>query len=156
MPHYDEERLVRLLRLLRAVPREWVRRAQRIPAQAMTLTERDVDELGRKLEREPSFRRQFDADPVAAVSAAGMRELGLRLEREIRELVVLAEGLAGDSALRAEVVADPIAALGAAGLPVAAADVEAHVLGKRPLEERLLLLLLTSSAVVDQLRAAAR
>jgi hypothetical protein len=156
MPHYDEERLVRLLRLLRAVPREWVRRAQRIPAQAMTLTERDVDELGRKLEREPSFRRQFDADPVAAVSAAGMRELGLRLEREIRELVVLAERLAGDSALRAELVADPIAALGAGGLPLAAADVEAHVLGKRPLEERLLLLLLTSSAVVDQLRAAAR
>jgi hypothetical protein len=156
MPPYDEDRLVRLLRLLRAVPREWVRRAQRIPAQATTLTERDVDELGRKLERDPSFRQQFDADPVAAVSAAGMRELGLRLEREIRQLVALAERVAGDTASRAESVADPIAELAAAGLPVAAADVEAHVLGERPLEERLLRLLLTSRAVADQLRAAAR
>jgi len=35
-------------------------------------------------------------------------------------------------------------------------DVEAHVLGERPLEERLLLLLLTNRTVVEELRTAAR
>src|SRR6266542_2711748 len=106
MPRYDEARLVRLLRLLRAPPLEWIRRAQRIPleiglrrervAEATTLTDRDLTELGRRLERDPSFRQQFDVDPVAATEAAGMPELGSRLQREIRELVALAERVASD------------------------------------------------------------
>ena len=79
MPHYDEGRLARLLRLLRAAPQEWIRRAQRIPFRSMTLTDRDLEELGRKLERDPSFRQQFDADPAAAAEAAGMHELSMRL-----------------------------------------------------------------------------
>jgi hypothetical protein len=179
IPHYDEKRLVRLLRLLRAAPREWIRRAQRIPAELgdrprRTLTARDVEELGRRLERDPSFRQQFDANPVAAVEAAAMYELGLRLQRDIQELVALAERVARDDAYRADLAQDPLAVLTAAGLPVGSAepllqvlvlqteapallpDVEAHVLGERPPEERLLLLLLTSRAVVEELRAAAR
>jgi hypothetical protein len=179
MPRYDEERLVLLLRLLRAAPREWIRRAQRIPAElggrpSRTLTARDVEELGRKLERDPSFRQQFDADPVAAVEAAAMHELGLRLQRDIQDLVALAERVARDDAYRAELAADPLEVLATAGLPAGSAepllqvlalptevaallsDVEAHVLGKRPLEERLLDLLLTSRAVVEELRVAAR
>src|SRR5256886_4884587 len=47
------------------------------------LTDRDVEELGRRLEQDASFRRKFDVDPVAAAKAAGMRELGARLEYEI-------------------------------------------------------------------------
>jgi hypothetical protein len=139
MPRYDEERLVGLLRLLRAAPREWIRRAQRIPVElggrpSATLTARDVEELGRRLERDPSFRQQFDADPVAAAGQAGLHELGGRLRREIQELVALAER----------------------GAPAQLADVQAHTFGERPLEERLLLLLLTSRAVAEELRAAAR
>ena len=184
MPRYDEARLVRLLRLLRAPPLEWIRRAQRIPlemglrrervAEATTLTDRDLTELGRRLERDPSFRQQFDVDPVAATEAAGMPELGSRLQREISELIALAERVASDDAYRAELVADPLTALGAAGVPAGSAEpllqmlavspevlaklpeVEAHLLGERSRNERLLLLLLTSTAVADELRAAAR
>jgi hypothetical protein len=130
MPHYDEERLARLLRMLRAAPREWIRRAQQIPVA------RDVEELGRRLERDPSFRQQFDADPVAAATEAGMHELGGRLRREIRELVA-----------RAERVGE---------VPAELADVQAHTFAERPLEERLRHLLLTSRAVAEELRAAAR
>jgi hypothetical protein len=133
-----------------------------------------VEELGRQLERDPSFRQQFDADPVAAVEAAAMHELGLRLRRDIDELVTLAERVTRDEAYRADLAADPLAVLAAAGLPGGSAepllqvlalptelpallpDVEAHVLGKRPLDEGLLLLLLTSRAVVEELRAVTR
>ena len=174
MPHYDEGRLARLLRLLRAAPQEWIRRAQRIPFRSMTLTDRDLEELGRKLERDPSFRQQFDADPAAAAEAAGMLELGVRLRQEIRELVALAERVATDGAYRAELAAEPIPALEAVGVPAGSAesllpllavpaetlenvpDVVAHRLGDEAFEERLLILLLTCRAVADELRAAGR
>src|SRR2546428_10902366 len=107
MPNYDDGRLVRLLRLLPAPPPEWVRRAQRIPLGTATLTDRDLEELGRKLERDPSFRRQFDADPVAAAAAAGLHELGLRLQPEPRELPALAQRLASDYTPRAALVRAP-------------------------------------------------
>jgi hypothetical protein len=50
--------------------------------------------------RAPPARDQqrFDADPVAAAEAAGMHELALGLEREIRELVGLADRIANDDA----------------------------------------------------------
>jgi hypothetical protein len=133
-----------------------------------------VEELGRRLERDLSFRQQFDADPVAAAEGAGLHELGVRLQQEIQELVALAERVARDDAYRADLGADPLAVLAAAGLPVGSAEpllqmlaltteapaqlveVQAHSFGKRPLEERLLLLLLTSRAVAEELRAAAR
>jgi hypothetical protein len=166
MPRYDEGRLVRLLRFLRIPPLEWVRRAQRIPLTSALLSDRDLAELGRRLEADPSFRRDFDADPVAAADAAGMREIGLRLRRELRELVALAERVAGDEVRRAELVA----ALGDKSAPVAGAkpmlellavgstpaDVEAHGVEKPGAAESLLLLLLTSPSVADELRAAVR
>jgi hypothetical protein len=157
MPHYDEARIVRLLRLLRAAPLEWVRRAQRIPLRSVTLTDRDVEDLAAKLERDESFRRAFDGDPVAAVRAAGMGELASRLEYEIGELVALAGRVARDDARGYELVT----ALGAEVTEpesvlqlLAGSEVEAHVLQPPPLEERALLLALTSAAVTDQLRAA--
>lgn len=163
MPRYDDGRLARLLRLLRAVPVEWVRRAQRIPLTSALLSDRDLAELGRKLEEDPSFRRDFDADPVAAAEAAGMPEIGLRLQRELRELVALAERVASDDAQRAKLVA----ALGGESVTVGgakpllellavASDVEAHVLDKPSADESLRLLLLTNPAVADELRAAVR
>ena len=164
MPHCDEARLVRLLRLLRVPPLEWVRRAQRIPLTSGTLTDRDVEELGRKLERDPSFHRDFDADPVAAAEAAGLYKMGLRLRQELRALVALAEQIASDEARRIEL----IAALGGQSEPVASAepirellavgapDFEAHGLNTPRPEERLQLLLLTSTAAADELRAAVR
>ena len=171
MPWYDEDRLVRLLRLLRVVPEEWIRRAQRIPSELPALTDRDLEDLGRRLERDPSFRQQFDVDPVAAADAAGLHELGSRLQRELRELVALAERVANDERYQAELAADPIAAL---GVPTGSAEpllqllgarpevlaklpeVEAHLLGQQVLRERLLILLLTSKSVADELGAAAR
>jgi hypothetical protein len=155
MPHYDEARLVRLLRLLRVPPLEWVRRAQRIPLTAGMLTDQDVEELARKLNGDLSFRRHFDADPVAATEAAGMYKVSLRLRTELRALVAGAEQIASDGARRADFVAalgDPGAVLEA--LSASGAEVEAHVLDQQGLEKRVLLLLLSSAAVGDELRAA--
>lgn len=155
MPHYDEARLVRLLRLLRVPPLEWVRRAQRIPLTAGMLTDQDVQELARKLDGDLSFRRHFDADPVAATEAAGMYKVGLRLRTELRALVAAAEQIASDDVGRAELVGalgDPGALIEA--LPLGGAEVEAHLLGTEGLEKQVLLLLLSSAAVGDELRAA--
>jgi hypothetical protein len=62
------------------------------------LADRELAELTRRLNSEPGFRERFDADPVAAAEAAGMRQLVVSLERELRELVALAERIANDQA----------------------------------------------------------
>ncbi len=180
-PHGDE-RLARLLRLLRPTPRAWVTKAQRIPldlslqdrpgGEETWLTSGDLEKLERELAIDPMFRQHFDVDPVAAAEAAGMRELALGLEREIRELIALAERIANDGAYRAELDTDPVAALGAAGIPAATAepllqalalpddvlaklpDVVAHQYEQPPLRARLLSLLLESTAVAEQIRAS--
>jgi hypothetical protein len=176
-------RLAHLLRLLRPAPQGWLSKAQRIvfdrsfrdsAAGARRLTDRDLAELGRKLEIDPMFRQRFDADPVVAVEAAGMHELALGLERELRELVALAERIANDDVYRAELDTDPLTALVAAGMPAATAepllralavpdevlaklpDVVAHQYEELPLKARLLILLLGRPAVAEKIRAATR
>jgi putative modified peptide len=179
-----DERLARLLRLLRSAPQGWVTKAQRIPldmsvrgqpvAAERRLTDSDLAELARELEIDPIFRQRFDADPVAAAEAAGMRELALGLEREMRELVALAERIASDDVYRAELDTDPVAALAAAGMPAATAEpllqalavpdevfaklpeVVAHRYEQLPLKARLLILLLGSTAAAETIRAATR
>jgi len=181
---YGDERLARLLRLLRPAPQGWLTKAQRIPldmsvrdqsvAEERWLTDGDLAELGRQLEIDPMFRQRFDADPVAAAEAAGMRELALGLEREMRELVALAERIANDDVYRAELDTDPVAALVAAGMPAATAEpllqalavpdevlaklpeVVAHQYEQLPLKARLLILLLGSAAVAEKIRSATR
>jgi hypothetical protein len=181
---YGDERLALLLPLLRPAPQGWVAKAQRIPldvsvrdqpvAEGRRLTDGDLAELGRELEIDPMFRQRFDADPVAAAEAAGMRELALGLEREMRELVALAERIANDEVYRAELDTDPVAALVAAGMPAATAgpllqalavpdevlaklpEVVAHQYEQLPLKARLLILLLGSTAVAEKIRSATR
>jgi hypothetical protein len=136
-----------------------------------TLTAGDLADLGLKLETDSMFRRRFDADPVAAAEAAGMHELALGLEREIRELVSLAERIANDDAYRSELVTDPLAALVGAGIPAATAEplllalavpdevlarlpeVAAHQHEQLPLKARLLILLLGCTAVAEEIRS---
>jgi putative modified peptide len=143
-------------------------------AEERGLTDRDLAELGRKLEVDPTFRQHFDADPVAAAKAAGMPELAVGLEREMRELVALAERIANDDFYRAELDKDPVAALAAAGMPAATAEpllqaldlpdevlarlpeVVAHQSEQLPLKARMLLLLLGRPAVTEKIRAATR
>jgi hypothetical protein len=79
---YDEERLGRLLSLLRAAPRGWIDRAQRIP-----VAERQIEELERMLDGDETFRRSFDLDPVAAAGNAGMDDLALDVQRELDALL---------------------------------------------------------------------
>ena len=181
---YGDERLARLFRLLRPVPQEWVTKAQRIfldlsipghPRAAETgLTEGDLAGLRHALESDALFRQRFDADPIAAAQAAGLRELALRLAREMRELVALAERIAIDDVYRAELDADPVATLVAAGMPAATAapllqalavpddvlaklpEVVAHQHERPPLKARLLIILLGSTAVVETIRSPAR
>lgn len=181
---YADERLARLLRLLSPAPRDWVRKAQRIfvdlslpghPRVTETrLTERDLAELTHALEIDPLFRQRFDADPLAAAQAAGLRELALRLAREMRELVALAERIASDAVYRAELEAEPVATLVAAGMPAATSEpllqalavpvdvlaklpeVVAHQHEQPPLKARLLIILLGSTAVVETIRSPAR
>jgi putative modified peptide len=181
---YGNERLARLLRLLRPAPLDWVTKAKRMfldqsvqgqPARvAKRLTDGDLAKLRRALEIDPLFRQRFDADPVAAAEAAGMGDLALGLEREMRELVALAERIANDDAYRAELDADPVAALATAGMPAATAEpllqalavpdevlaklpeVVAHHHEQLPVKARLLILLLGTTAVAEKIRAVAR
>jgi hypothetical protein len=117
---------------------------------------RDVEELGAKLERDESFRRAFDSDPVAAVQAAGMGALASRLEYEIGELVALARQVARDASrgyeLDTALSADETEPESVLEL-LSGSEVVAHAAQPRPLEERALLLVLTSAAVTDELRA---
>jgi putative modified peptide len=171
---YDDERLASLLRLLRPAPKAWVQKAKGIPLTAgAPLTDEDLAELARKLEVDASFRELFDLDPVRAAEAAGMRRLAAQLRREILELVALAERIAQDDAYRAELAEDPLTALAAAGVPAETAeplfralavpddwlakvpDVVAHRHRRMPLRARLVIILLSSSAVGAGLRSAA-
>ena len=79
---YDEERLGRLLALLPATPEAWVDRAKSIP-----FAQRELDELERMLEADPTFSRSFDLDPVAATQTAGLKDLSARLEEELQEFL---------------------------------------------------------------------
>ena len=162
---------MRLLQLLRPAPHGWLTKAQRIALDIGVLTDLDVATLGRKLESDPIFRQRFDSDPVAASEELGMRGLAMRLEREMRELVALAERVANDEGFRGELDMDPEAALVAAGMPggtaeplLRALDVSDEVLAKLPevvahqheyvpQRSRLLILLLGTSAVAERLRA---
>jgi hypothetical protein len=92
----------------------------------------------------------------------------------MRELVALAERIANDDVYRAELDRDPVAALVAAGMPAATAEpllqalavpedvlaklpeVVAHQYEEPPLEARLLILLLGSTAVAEKIRSATR
>jgi hypothetical protein len=168
---YGDDRLARLLRLLRPAPLRWIANAQRIAVEISVLEDRELAELGRKLESDPRLRERFASDPVAAAHAAGMPNVALGLERELRELVALAERIANDSAYRAELDADPVVTLLAAGVPAATAEpllraigvenqtlaklpeVVAHQYEPLPRKARLLTLLLGSAAIVDTIGA---
>jgi hypothetical protein len=171
---YDMERLVHLLRVLRPAPHGWLARAQQIALGTSVLTDGDLAALERALESDPVFRQRFDSDPVAAAEERGMRALASGLKREMRELVALAERVANDAGFRSELDEDPLAALAAVGMPSATAEpllqalgVQDDVLAKLPevvahryeavtRRERLLLLLLGTTAVVDGLRPEPR
>jgi hypothetical protein len=169
---YDEERLAELLQLLRPAPEAWVRRAREIPL-AAPLSDADVAELARKLESDPGFRQRFDTNPGAAAEFAGMSGLATQLRREMRELVGFAERIASDSAYRAELDNDPQAVLVAAGVPSESAEpllraldvpeelfekleVYAHRQEGLSLKERLVMLLLGTSALDQAIRSATR
>ncbi len=138
------------------------------------LTNGDLARLQRTLDADPIFRRRFDADPVAAAEDAGMPDVAVGLEQEIRELVALAERVAYDDAFRTNLEADPVAALDAAGMPEAAAEqlldaldvpdevrarmseVVAHHQQELPLKAHLLILLLGNTSVTERMRTAPR
>ena len=156
--------------------RIFVERTVRIaPAPTGTpLTDNELATLRRALELDPLFRRRFDADPVAAAEAAGMRDVAAGLEHELRELVAFAERIARDSDLRAELETDPVAALAAAGFPDAATgsllivldiqgeaqamlpEVVAHHHQQPPPRGQVLIILLGSTAVTDKIQSALR
>ena len=151
---YDDERLGQLLALLPPAPAGWVATAKRIP-----LMELDARELAQKLEADPAFRKSFDADPVAAAEAAGLPELAAQLERELEQLVALAERIAAgaepqavlaETAFPEEAVEPFLRALGVpdAELPEVVLHGHARV---RP-RARLLTLLLETAAAAQTLR----
>jgi len=172
------ERLGRLLRLLPPAPEAWVVEAKRSLLERVrtpvrperSLTERDLARLTRALETDPAFRSRFDVDPVAAAGAAGMSDVASALEHELRSLVRLAERVANDHAYRAELESSPAATLAAEGIPVDGAqplfealalaqqalpEVVAHSHADESLRAQLVTLLLGSSAVRENVRAAA-
>jgi hypothetical protein len=174
---YGDERLSRLLGVLSPAPEGWVMRAERIfvdhTVRGKPLTDNELARLRRTLELDPVFRRHFDADPVGAAEAAGMRDVAAGLEQELRGLVAFAERIARESDLRTELETDPLAALAAAGFPDAAADslltvlhqgeaqamlpeVVAHHHQQLPPRGQALIILLGSAAVTDKIQSALR
>jgi hypothetical protein len=86
---YDDERLGLLLRLLRSAPARLVARAKRIP-----LAELDADDLAllaRQLDSDSTFKQRFDADPLAALESAELRELTEHLRVEWEHLLAAPE-----------------------------------------------------------------
>jgi hypothetical protein len=169
---YDEERLGDLLQMLRPAPEAWIRRAQAISL-GPPLSGDDVAELARRLETDEGFRNRFDTDPVAAAEFAGMSDLAAQLRREMHELTALAERITSDDAYRAELDRDPGAVLVAAGVPTESAEpllraldlpeelvdkleVCAHRREGLSLRDRLVMLLLGTSALDQAIRAATR
>jgi hypothetical protein len=179
---YSQERLVRLLRLLQPAPNDWVMRAQRTIADlrgreralAQPLTDIELAELTRALERDPSFRRSFDIDPIAATEAAGWLELARSLQQEFEELVALAERIAADDAYHEALHADVLRTLHAVDVPIPAAEpllralaepdellaklpeVVAHQYDRETARIRRLIVLLSSTVVADTLRNRSR
>jgi hypothetical protein len=148
----------------------WITRAQRIATDSTVLTDRHLAELEWKLESDPSFRERFDADPVSAAEAIGMRQLARALDHEIRELVGLAERIANDPEYRVALESDPVAALRGEDMSVTSAEhllralafgddavaklpeVVAHEYEPLSHRARLRLLLLGSAVVVTAIR----
>jgi hypothetical protein len=142
----------------------------RTGASDVALTEAALGKLRSALELDPVFRDSFNADPVAAAETAGWPKLARALERDIRELVALAERIATDSSYSKEVYADPVRSLETPGVPSDAAEAllralgsSEDVLGKlpevvahqhepQPPRSRLLILLLDSTAVAQMIR----
>lgn len=67
MSGYDEERLGRLLRLLRPAPEAWVRAAAELPA-----VRRSLDGLVARAQADAEFRRAVLADLEGALAVAGV------------------------------------------------------------------------------------
>lgn len=177
---YSQERLARLLRLLRPAPQASLERAQRTVLEMLTqdssegegrgLTEAEVMDLARALELDPLFRKWFDEDPVAAVEAAGWPTLARNIEREVAQLLALVEQITTDSSYRAELLEDPLARLEKSGMPALAGEqllqaleiaadvgtllpeVVAHGQDDGSARSRLLILLVGSAAVGAMLR----
>jgi hypothetical protein len=141
-------------------------------ADERVLTANQLAELQRALELDSLFRKSFDADPVTAAEVAGWPELARALQREMHELVALAERIAADDAYRAELSADPLGTVVASGIPSSAAeplltalgtpddllarlpDVVAHAHDPE-LKARLAILLLGTTAVAETFRSLA-
>jgi hypothetical protein len=177
---YSQERLARLLRLLRPAPPAWIGRTQRTLLEMLThdrsadvgsgLTEAELTDLARALELDPLFRRSFDEDPVAAAEAAGWPTLARNIERDIAQLVAVAERITTDASYREELLEDPLVRLEKSGMPALAGEqllqslggpddvlarlpeVVAHRQDDASTHSRLLILILGSAAVGAMLR----
>jgi hypothetical protein len=65
MTSYDEERLGKLLSVLKPAPEPWVRAAQELP-----LISRSLEEIVERAETDYEYRRRVVADPAAALEEA--------------------------------------------------------------------------------------
>jgi len=66
MTAFNEERLARLIRVLRPAPEAWVRAAQQLP-----FARGEVDEIVARAEADAAFRQRLIADLEAALDAEG-------------------------------------------------------------------------------------
>jgi hypothetical protein len=78
---YDEERLGRLLTLLRPAPEGWVRAAQELPS-----VRSRIDEIVALAEADAAFRRSLTEDLEAAIAEAGYEPAPLLVEALRRRL----------------------------------------------------------------------
>ena len=78
---YEEERLGRLLRLLRPAPEGWVSAAQELPA-----ARRTMDEIVARAKADVEFRRALIADLEAALEQAGYEPDRISLAELVKRL----------------------------------------------------------------------
>jgi phage shock protein A len=65
-PHYDEERLAQLLKMLPPAPEGWVTAAQELPR-----ARREIDEIASRAEMDAEFRAAVNRDLETALEQAG-------------------------------------------------------------------------------------
>jgi hypothetical protein len=78
-PHFDEERLAELLRILPPAPEAWIKAAQELP-----LARLELDGIVARAEADAAFRAALVADLEAALAEEGY-EPSERLLQELRE-----------------------------------------------------------------------
>jgi len=138
-------------------------------------SQQSIDTLVERLEADSELSEAMEADPFTALRELGLDELAATVERERDRIGELLDRIYEDDSFRSAVEQDPVSELTDWGLPELAiapvlvlagapddvverttADVEAHLLGRKPMTVAALGAMLGAFAFAQQASAAAQ